>query len=55
VPTAGRDHQLYRFLLNKWYFDEIYDAIFVRPAQWLGNILLESGDKRSSTVPAPTA
>ena len=27
------DHPiLYRFLLNKWYFDELYDAIFVRPA-----------------------
>ena len=26
------DHPvLYRFLLNKWYFDELYDAIFVRP------------------------
>ena len=27
---------LYQFLLNKWYFDEIYDVIFVRPTQWLG-------------------
>jgi NADH-quinone oxidoreductase subunit L len=27
---------LYRFLLNKWYFDELYDLIFVRPAKWLG-------------------
>ncbi|HEV3023971.1 MAG TPA: NADH-quinone oxidoreductase subunit L, partial [Pirellulales bacterium] len=23
---------IYRFLLNKWYFDELYDALFVRPA-----------------------
>ena len=24
---------LYQFLLNKWYFDELYDLIFVRPDQ----------------------
>jgi NADH-quinone oxidoreductase subunit L len=30
---------LYRFLLNKWYFDEIYDVSFVRPAQWIGRML----------------
>jgi len=27
---------LYKFLLNKWYFDELYDRIFVRPALWIG-------------------
>ncbi|HTM76091.1 MAG TPA: NADH-quinone oxidoreductase subunit L, partial [Devosia sp.] len=27
---------LYRFLLNKWYFDELYDIIFVKPALWIG-------------------
>ena len=35
---------LYRFLLNKWYFDEIYDFIFVRPALWLGRVLWKGGD-----------
>ena len=30
---------LYRFLLNKWYFDELYDFLFVRPAIWLGRFL----------------
>ena len=35
---------LYRFLLNKWYFDELYDAIFVRPAFWLGNALWRGFD-----------
>ena len=35
---------LYRFLLNKWYFDELYDAIFVRPAKALGNFLWKKGD-----------
>ena len=35
---------LYRFLLNKWYFDEIYDFLFVRPAKWLGTTLWKRGD-----------
>jgi NADH-quinone oxidoreductase subunit L len=35
---------LYRFLLNKWYFDEVYDVIFVRTARWLGNFLWKRGD-----------
>ncbi len=30
---------LYNFSLNKWYFDEVYDAIFIRPARRLGDIL----------------
>ncbi|PVH27681.1 NADH-quinone oxidoreductase subunit L [Pararhodobacter oceanensis] len=38
---------LYRFLLNKWYFDEIYDAIFVRPSIALGRLLWKRGDERS--------
>ena len=35
---------LYLFLLNKWYFDEIYDALFVRPAKALGRFLWSRGD-----------
>ncbi len=35
---------LYNFFLNKWYFDELYDFIFVRPAFWLGNIFWKGGD-----------
>lgn len=35
---------LYRFLLNKWYFDEIYNVIFVRPAKWIGYFLWKKGD-----------
>ena len=31
-------------LLYKWYFDELYDAIFVRPAKWLGRFLWKKGD-----------
>jgi NADH-quinone oxidoreductase subunit L len=38
VPAtlAAANPGLYKFLLNKWYFDELYDRIFVRPAIWLG-------------------
>ncbi|OCW58685.1 NADH-quinone oxidoreductase subunit L [Hoeflea olei] len=43
----AEDHQmLYRFLLNKWYFDELYDFIFVRPAKALGRLLWKQGDVR---------
>ena len=37
---------LYRFLLNKWYFDELYDFLFVRPAFWLGRLFWKQGDGR---------
>ena len=33
---AATNSGLYRFLLNKWYFDELYNTIFVRPALWIG-------------------
>lgn len=35
---------LYQFLLNKWYIDEIYDFLFVRPAMWLGKFFWKRGD-----------
>jgi NADH-quinone oxidoreductase subunit L len=41
---AEAQPHLYRFLLNKWYFDEIYDAIFVRPAKAIGRFLWKRGD-----------
>jgi NADH-quinone oxidoreductase subunit L len=41
---AETNDWLYRFLLNKWYFDELYDLIFVRPAKWLGRFLWKQGD-----------
>ena len=37
---------LYKFLLNKWYFDEIYELIFVRNISRFGNFLSNFGDKR---------
>jgi len=41
---AAKAQGLYRFLLNKWYFDELYDRIFVRPAAWLGVGFWKGGD-----------
>jgi NADH-quinone oxidoreductase subunit L len=41
---AAANPALYRFLLNKWYFDEIYDFLFVKPAMWLGKFLWKKGD-----------
>ncbi len=40
----GLTRPLYEFLLNKWYFDEIYDFLFVRPAMWVGRFLWKRGD-----------
>jgi NADH-quinone oxidoreductase subunit L len=42
--TARIFEPVYLFLLNKWYFDELYDALFVRPAFWLGRLLWKRGD-----------
>ena len=44
AQLAAQQAPLYRFLLNKWYFDELYDVIFVRSAKWLGNFLWKRGD-----------
>jgi len=41
---AENQRPLYNFLLNKWYFDEIYDFLFVRPALALGRLLWKRGD-----------
>ena len=30
--------------MNKWYFDELYEIIFVRPSKWLGTFLWKKGD-----------
>jgi NADH-quinone oxidoreductase subunit L len=44
VELARQHQALYQFLLNKWYFDELYDRIFVRPALWLGRTFWKKGD-----------
>jgi NADH-quinone oxidoreductase subunit L len=44
VALASTFRPLYLFLLNKWYFDELYDVIFVRAAKRLGCFLWKQGD-----------
>ncbi|HSR55016.1 MAG TPA: NADH-quinone oxidoreductase subunit L, partial [Alphaproteobacteria bacterium] len=41
---TARIRPVYRFVYNKWYFDELYDAVFVRPAMFIGRGLWKSGD-----------
>jgi NADH-quinone oxidoreductase subunit L len=41
---AESQRPLYQFLLNKWYFDEIYDFVFVKPAMAIGRFLWKRGD-----------
>ena len=41
---AKQQPALYQFLLNKWYFDEIYEFLFVDPAKRLGRFLWKRGD-----------
>ena len=41
---AAKKGMLYTFLYNKWYFDELYDLIFVRPAFWLARQFWKIGD-----------
>jgi NADH-quinone oxidoreductase subunit L len=41
---AAQHRGLYQFLLNKWYFDELYDFLFVRSAKAIGRFLWKTGD-----------
>ncbi len=41
---AETNRPLYLFLLNKWYFDEIYDFLFVQPAKSVGRVFWRRGD-----------
>jgi len=46
IPAAfsGAIGPLYRFVLNKWYFDELYNAVFVKPAMTFGRLFWTQGD-----------
>jgi NADH-quinone oxidoreductase subunit L len=44
AQMAARGGLIYTFLYNKWYFDELYDFVFVRPAFWLGRLFWRGGD-----------
>ncbi|TNJ42725.1 NADH-quinone oxidoreductase subunit L [Phaeobacter sp. B1627] len=41
---AQQQRPLYLFLKNKWYFDELYNAVFVKPALAIGKFLWKKGD-----------
>ena len=43
--TAEQLGPVYSFLYNKWYFDELYHFLFVRPAFWLGRLFWKRGDE----------
>ena len=43
---AVNQKHLYQFFLNKWYFDELYDFLFVQPAKAIGRFLWKQGDGR---------
>ena len=53
MDLAAQQPMLYQFLLNKWYFDELYDLIFVRPAKWIGYQLWKNGRRRHHRRPRP--
>jgi NADH-quinone oxidoreductase subunit L len=42
--TARIFRPVYLFFLNKWYFDELYDWLFVKPAFWIGRLFWKRGD-----------
>ncbi len=44
AATARAFRPVYLFLLNKWYFDELYNLIFVRPAFAIGRLLWKGVD-----------
>ncbi len=41
---AKEQNILYQFLLNKWYFDEIYEVIFVKPVKVISRVFWQLGD-----------
>ena len=47
AKLAEQQAPLYQFLLNKWYFDEIFDFLFVRPAMAIGRFLWKRGDTQT--------
>ncbi|MBS0333538.1 MAG: NADH-quinone oxidoreductase subunit L, partial [Proteobacteria bacterium] len=43
---AANKGPVYLFLYNKWFFDELYDATFVRAAKFLGDLFWKGGDQK---------
>jgi len=42
-----KNDKIYKFLLNKWYFDEVYENFFVKPIKKIGAFLWKSGDEKT--------
>lgn len=42
---AATFQPLYQFFFNKWYFDELYNLIFIKPAFWFGRLFWKKGDE----------
>jgi NADH-quinone oxidoreductase subunit L len=43
---AAKKGLVWSFLYNKWYFDELYEATFVRAAKFLGDLFWKGGDQK---------
>ncbi|GAA3889042.1 NADH-quinone oxidoreductase subunit L [Sphingomonas limnosediminicola] len=39
--------KVYQFVANKWYFDELFNFLFVRPSMWLGRLFWHRGDEKT--------
>ena len=55
AATARTFRPIYLFFLNKWYFDELYDWLFVKPAMAIGRFLWKGGDGAIIDGADPTA
>jgi len=42
-----KNDKIFKFLLNKWYFDEVYENFFVKPIKKIGAFLWKSGDEKT--------
>lgn len=42
---AANAGPLWTFFYNKWFFDELYDFVFVKGARWLGDRFWKQGDR----------
>ena len=42
-----KNKKIYYFLLNKWYFDELYEKIFTQPLKKIGSFLWKTGDEKT--------
>jgi NADH-quinone oxidoreductase subunit L len=46
AKLAAQRGPLYLFFYNKWFFDELYQATFVRAAKFLGDLFWKGGDQK---------